>query len=134
MGFVAGDGSFVRSNRRFRFAIAVSALDAELLHDARRLLGVGSIDRVAPRQSHFQPTVIYRVGSIHELLERVCPSVEAHLLPSHKRIQFDDWNRQLLSFWSNDMRRPRQCSVEGCVEPRRAKALCRVHYYDVYRR
>jgi hypothetical protein len=134
MGYVAGDGSFVRSGRRYRFAVAVSAVDHTLLLQFAARFGVGGVDRVRPRESHHREVSIYRVGSVHDLRSSVIPVVDAALLPRYKRTQFDRWQASLEAFWTNEMRRSRECSTHGCHRPRRAKGLCRQHYFRAFGR
>jgi hypothetical protein len=134
MGYVAGDGSFVRSGRRYRFAVAVSAVDHTLLLQFAARFGVGGVDRVRPRESHHREVSIYRVGSVHDLRSSVIPVVDAALLPCYKRTQFDRWQASLEAFWTNEMRRSRECSTHGCHRPRRAKGLCRQHYFRAFGR
>ncbi len=38
------------------------------------------------------------------------------------------------SFGEHHAKRVRPCTIEGCERSRRAKGLCRSHYYDAYRR
>jgi hypothetical protein len=133
-GFVAGEGSFVRSGRRFRFAVAVADEDIALLERLRATVGAGDIDRLRPRKTGQRPTAVFRVGGVRDLLGSVVPFMSTHLLPSYKREQFDRWAHDLEEFWRDDMRRARQCCVEGCLDARRAKGLCRHHYFEQYRR
>ncbi|HEX6418943.1 MAG TPA: hypothetical protein VFZ77_10620 [Acidimicrobiales bacterium] len=44
------------------------------------------------------------------------------------------WRAELLAYWSTRARRSRPCTVEGCDRPRRARGLCRRHYYAAYGR
>ena len=60
--------------------------------------------------------------------------MDEHLPPCHKRAQYDAWRAELIDYWDNRARRRRLCSIEGCDRPRRAKGLCRQHYYAGYGR
>ncbi len=44
------------------------------------------------------------------------------------------WRTALLEYWEHHAKRVRPCTIEGCERSRRAKGLCRSHYYDAYRR
>lgn len=133
-GFVAAEGSFGRSGRRFRFVISLGASDIEMCNLAAELIGGGHIYRYRRRRPHFQDEAVFVVQSICELVEHVVPFMDAYLPKSKKRRQYEQWKRQLLAYWNKDASRRRCCTSVGCSRPRRAKRLCRAHYYDRYRR
>jgi hypothetical protein len=98
-GFVAAEGTFVRSRdgRRFRFAVALGATDAgtcELLH---HFLGVGSVRTYPKRKAHHDDEVVFAVTSRGALREVVVPFLDEHLRPCHKRQQYEVWRRALLA-------------------------------------
>ncbi len=74
------------------------------------------------------------IGSLADLIEVVVPFMDEHLLSSHKRTQYLAWRADLLDYWEHKAKRRRPCTVDGCDEPRRARGLCRRHYYQRYRR
>lgn len=131
-GFVAAEGSFNRTGNRFRFAIALGASDASMCKLFAEVLGVGYVVSVPRRQPHFDDETIFAVQGLRDLLDRVVPFMDAHLPPSKKRNQFLEWKRELIHYWEHDARRRRPCSVEGCSRTRRAKGLCRHHYYKYF--
>lgn len=96
-GFIAAEGTFVRSSGRFRFSVAVGASDAgmcELLHE---FLGVGHVRRYPRRKAHYDDEVVFSVGARDDLVEVVVPFLDAHLRPSYKREQYEAWRAELLS-------------------------------------
>lgn len=135
-GFVAAEGSFTAFGEpsSFTFAVGLGALDKGMCQMLQELLGVGHMTEFPRRKSHYDDEVAFVVRALPELLDVVVPFMDAHLPPSYKRTQYEAWRRSLLEYWEHDAKRVRPCTVEGCERPRRAKELCRSHYYDAYRR
>ncbi len=133
-GFVAAEGSFTISGRppSFTFAVGLGALDEGMCRGLQSFLGVGHVTAFARRQAHYDDEVCFAVRSLRELVEVVVPFMDEHLPPSYKRIQYEAWRTRLLDYWERDAKRVRPCSVEGCERPRRAKGLCRSHYYAAF--
>lgn len=133
-GFAAAEGCFNRNKAKFRFAISLGASDEGMCQVWASTLRVGSIYTYARRMEHYDDETVFVVQSLSDLVNTVVPFMDAHLPRSHKRRQYLKWKRELLSYWEQDAKRRRPCTVEGCVLPRRAKGLCRAHYYGRYRR
>ena len=62
------------------------------------------------------------------------PFLDEHLPPSYKREQYLVWRAELMAYWDERARRRRTCTVDGCDQTRRARGLCRRHYYATYGR
>lgn len=133
-GFAAAEGSFNRTKRKFRFAIHLGSSDGAVCELWAATLGVGSVHTYARRMKHYDDETVFAVQSLSALVKTIVPFMDAHLPASHKREQYLRWRRELLSYWEHDAKRKRPCIVEGCKRPRRAKRLCRHHYYVRYRR
>lgn len=132
-GFVAAEGCFTRrSGSGFRFAVALGATDAAMCAALREFFGVGHVYRYARRKEHYDDEVVFAVQSLRELVEMVVPFMDAHLPPCHKRRQYEAWRADLLDHWEHGAKRRRPCSIDGCDLPRRAKGLCRRHYYETF--
>jgi hypothetical protein len=132
-GFVAAEGCFTGAGaRRFRFAVGLGATDATMCEQLRDFLGVGYIHRSPRRKAHYDDEVALAVTSLAELVNVVVPFMDEHLPPSHKRDQYEAWRARLLEYWDQRAKRPRACTAEGCTEVRRAKGLCRRHYYEAF--
>jgi hypothetical protein len=133
-GFVAAEGSFTISGRppSFTFAVGLGALDKGMCQGLQSFLGVGHLTAFARRRVHYDDEVCFAVRSLRDLVEVVVPFMDEHLPPSYKRIQNETWRARLLDYWEHDAKRVRPCSVEGCKRPRRAKGLCRSHYYAAF--
>lgn len=132
-GFVAAEGSFISSTHRgrtsFTFAVALGASDERMCHTFAEYLGVGRVRWYPRRRPHYDDEVVYVVRAYRDLIDVVVPFMDEHLPPSYKREQYIAWRAALLDHWEHDAKRVRPCTVEGCDEPRRAKGLCRRHYY-----
>lgn len=113
----------------FTFAVALGAEDRESCALLRTCLGVGSVRAYARRKEHFDDEACLAVRKLRDLVEVIVPFMDAHLPPSHKRVQYLVWREQLIDYWENRARRVRPCTVEGCEKPQRAKGVCRHHYY-----
>lgn len=133
-GFVAAEGSFNRSGRKFRFAIALADIDYGMCDAAKAVLGVGHLYRYPRRQPHFHDEAVFVVQSAEELVHHVVPFMDAYLPYSKKRDQYISWRSALVDFWNNEIKRRRACTIDGCSALQRAKNVCRRHYYLIYRR
>jgi hypothetical protein len=133
-GFAAAEGTFTASGRAFAFAVALGARDEKSCHLLQDYLGCGRIRRYPRRQPHYDDEVVFVVRRLRDLVEVVVPFMDEHLRPCHKRTQYAPWREELLSYWHVKARRARTCTVEGCDQPRRAKGLCRRHYYAAFGR
>jgi hypothetical protein len=136
-GFVAAEGCFTgattpRGARRFSLAVGLGAKDGETCWVLLSILGVGHVYRYPRRQPHHDDETRYSVTALPDLVEVIVPFMDEHLPPSYKREQYLAWRTDLLEYWETKARRPKPCIVEGCSEPRRAKCLCRHHYYEQY--
>ena len=134
-GFTAAEGSFIGApgSRRFAFSVGLGAADDGVCEAFHQVLGVGHVRRAPRRQPHFDDEVAYVVGSIPDLVGVVVPFMDCHLPPSHKRVQYSAWRQRLLTYWEERARRRRSCQIPGWAAPRRAKGLCRRHYYEQFR-
>lgn len=132
-GFVVAEGCFTRNGeKRFLFAVGLGSSDGEFCRALPALLGVGSVHTHPRRQPHYQDEVTYAVRALPDLIEVVVPFMDEHLPPSHKREQYHAWRADLMEYWETKARRVKPCVVDDCTEPRRAKCLCRNHYYEQY--
>ncbi|MEX2538273.1 MAG: LAGLIDADG family homing endonuclease [Actinomycetota bacterium] len=133
-GLVAAEGSFNRTSDRFRFAVALAETDTPLCEMAAELLDVGHVYHYPRRQPHYHDEVIFAVQSIPELVHTIVPFMDSHLPLSKKRDQYLKWRQELLAYWEKKAKRRRTCVLNGCSSARRAKGLCRHHYFQRYRR
>jgi hypothetical protein len=143
-GLVAGEGSFMITERRrrfadgsaclrFRFQVTLASRDRSLLEALRGFLGVGSIRDVAPQKATWQPTSVYEVASLRSATGVITPFADRYLLPSAKRVQFESWRQQLVTYVAThpEVNRARStCTVAGCDKFVRGRGLCRSHYYQ----
>lgn len=143
-GFVAGEGSFGVTRKlppftdgsprsRFVFTIEVAARDRALLERLQLRLGVGSVADLPARRAGWLSTSRLVVNSLRAHRRAVIPFMDAHLLPGHKRRQFELWVHAMDTYelhhpsrWGNG---PSTCCVDGCERPVRGRGLCRSHYY-----
>jgi hypothetical protein len=131
-GFVAAEGAFVRVGRRFALAVGLGAADVGSCHLLANWFGVGRVYGSGRRQPHYDDEVTYRVDRLADLVNIVVPFMDEHLPASYKRRQYEEWRRELLEYWEHHAKRRRPCSVDGCAEVRRARGLCRHHYYESF--
>jgi hypothetical protein len=131
---LAAEGHFGHSGRRFSCTIALGASDEAMCRLVREFLGVGRVHRSTRRRPHYDDEVVWVVGSLPDLVEVLVPFVDEHLPPSYKREQYEDWRAALVAYWETRARRPKPCTVDRCDDPRRARGLCRHHYWLAYRR
>ena len=105
-GLVAGEGSFVVSRLRlvradgsprlrFIFCVTLASRDRALLAALRTFLGTGSIQDRQPPKDHWQPTSEFRVSSHRAHRAVTIPFAEHFLLPSARRMQFEQWRDAL---------------------------------------
>lgn len=131
VGFVAAEAAFVVAGEppSFTFVITLGASDRESCALLRGYLGLGQLFAYRRRKRHYDDEVRFQVRRLRDLVEVVVPFMDAHLPPSHKREQYLVWRAQLIDYWEHRARRRRPCTVDGCDKPRRAKGVCRGHYY-----
>ena len=143
-GFVAGEGYFTVTRQlpphrngdprlRFVFGIQVAERDRPLLEQLRAAIGCGSVTDRQPRREAWQPTSALTVSSRLSHRTKVIPFMDRHLLPGHKRHQFELWVAAMDAYelihpsrWG---RGPSACKVDGCDRPVRGRGLCRSHYH-----
>lgn len=118
----------------FQCAVALGATDAGMCEMLHEFLGIGRVHRYQRRRPHYDDEVVWMVRSMRELVETLVPFLDEHLPASYKREQYGLWRGELMTYWDQRARRPRPCIVDGCAAPRRAKDLCRRHYYQAYGR
>ena len=106
-GFVAAEGCFTRSGRRFRFAVCLAATDSAMCRAFADILGCGAVHRYPRRRSHYDDEVVFAVQSMRDLVAIVAPFMDAHLPASYKRSQYLAWRAELLDAWERRSRRPR---------------------------
>jgi LAGLIDADG endonuclease len=130
-GFVTAEGTFVCGGPRsaFAFAVGLGAADSATCELLLNWFEVGRLQRHERRKPHYDDEVAFTVRRFHDLIDIVIPFMDEHLPRSYKRQQYEAWRAQLLDYWENTAKRRRPCSVSGCDETRRAKGLCRRHYY-----
>lgn len=135
-GFVAGEGCFTLSGRpsSFRFAVGLGPVDSQICDELQAFFGVAHVTRSPRRRPHYDDEVCFAVRALPDLVNVIVPFMDEHLLPSYKRNQYQAWRTTLLSYWEHQAKRVRGCTVEGCTAPRRARGLCRRHYYAAFRR
>lgn len=133
-GFVAAEGAFLNTGRRFALAIALGAVDARTCELIADVFSVGTLQHSPRRQPHYDDEVTFRVDRLGDLIEVIVPFMDEHLPASHKRRQYEEWRAKLLDYWDNSAKRRRPCKIEGCGSPQRARGLCRHHYYELYRK
>jgi hypothetical protein len=130
-GFTAAEGSFIVTGRplTFTFSVGLGAADRDSCEMFRDFLGCGHLVWSPRRKPHYDDEVAFHVRKLADLVYVVVPFMDEHLPLSYKWQQFQAWRTQLLDYWEHSAKRRRPCTVEGCDEPRRAKGLCRRHYY-----
>jgi hypothetical protein len=133
-GFVAAEGTFLHCFDQFAFAVGLGATDATSCETLAAWFGSGRLQRSPRRQPHYDDEVTFRVNRLTDLVEVIVPFMDEHLPPSYKRRQYEDWRAALLDYWEHRAKRQRTCTVDDCNMPRRARGLCRHHYFTTYRR
>jgi hypothetical protein len=129
-GFIAGEGCFTSlASRRFAFRVAVGHVDRDAIEVLHGFLGVGSVVTFPRRRPDYQDEVVYSATALCDLVGVVVPFIDEHLRPCRKRTQYLAWRAALLDHWQHRAKRVRPCTIDGCDRPRRAKGLCRRHYY-----
>ena len=142
-GFVAGEGCFTSTaiqppyrdgseRRRFVFTVSVADRDLDVLLALQEMVGGGSLHR-RPSRNGWLPTATFSVSSNRMHLETTIPFADRYLLPSSKRMQYLAWRADLSAHLARHPTRwgrgRAQCTIEGCLDPVRARGLCRRHYY-----
>jgi hypothetical protein len=130
-GFVAAEGTFVQTGPRprFRFAVALGAIDNATCWTLRAYFGCGSVVGSPHRKPHYDDECAFIIQGIRDHLRVTIPFMDEHLPASYKREQYLAWRDRLLEHWEHDAKRVRPCAAAGCDEPRRAHGLCRHHLY-----
>lgn len=129
-GFIAGEGCFTRKRHTgFVFVVSLAEVDAAMCELLRAFFGVGHVRTYPRRQPHYDDEVTYVVTKMRDLLDVIVPFMDEHLLPCHKRTQYEVWRDALIEHWELRARRRRPCSIEGCDRPRTTHGLCRRHAY-----
>lgn len=133
-GFIAAEGCFVctEGGTRFAFAVGLSASDVVSCQLMYAYFGAGRIHWSPRRKLHQDDAVCFTISALPDLVETLVPFMDEHLPASYKRIQYEAWRTALLEYWEYRAKRVRPCTVDGCERPRRAKGLCRSHYYSAY--
>jgi hypothetical protein len=116
------------------FEVGLGAVDTGVCESLKELLGVGRLVFFPRRKPHYDDEVTYVVARLRDLLEVIVPFMDEHLPASYKRQQYIEWRTELLDYWEHRAKRQRPCTKDGCGRPRRAKGLCRHHYFEVYGR
>jgi hypothetical protein len=111
-GFVAAEGCFTRTGRRFRFSVGLGAKDLESCENLRSFFGCGSVTYWPRRKPHYDDECTYAIRSIHDHLRVTIPFMDAHLPPSYKRRQYLTWRTNLLDDWEQRARKPATGSAD----------------------
>jgi hypothetical protein len=106
-GFVAAEGCFTHSGRRFRFAVQLAAVDGGICAAFAALFGCGWVRQYRRRRPHYDDEVVFAVQSKRDLGDVVLPFMDAHLPASYKRSQYLAWRAELLDAWERRSRWPR---------------------------
>ena len=130
---MAAEGTFL-SGSRYAFAVGLGAADASSCEFLADVFGAGRVSLSPRRQPHYDDEVTFRVDRLSDLIDVVIPFMDEHLPPSYKREQYEAWRAELLDYWAHAAKRRRPCTVDGCEQLRRAKGLCRHHYFVAFRR
>jgi hypothetical protein len=104
-GFVAAEGTFVHSGRRFTFAVGLGGIDASSCHALHEYFGRGSVTTAARRRPHYDDEVTFAIQSLRDHVEVTVPFMDEHLPPSYKREQYRRWRGELLAYWNTRARR-----------------------------
>ncbi|HEX2850895.1 MAG TPA: LAGLIDADG family homing endonuclease [Acidimicrobiales bacterium] len=143
-GLIAGEGCFSVARRqesfrdgsprlRFVFAMSLADRDLALLVALQQALHAGAIRHEPARSERWLAQVVLTVTGERSHLRSTIPFCERFLLPSAKRVQFEQWRDRLLEY----RRRRSQlhptgrsvCREPGCTGLVRGRGLCRHHYY-----
>lgn len=130
-GLVAAEGCFTATelptHRRFLYQVGLGASDSSTCEALREFFGVGRLVTYGRRKAHYDDEVTFVVTRLRDLVEVVVPFMDAHLPASHKRVQYEVWRSQLLSYWEHQARRRRPCRLDGCYSASIAHGLSRAH-------
>jgi hypothetical protein len=132
-GFIAAEGTFVRTGRRpkFVFAVGLGAIDTSTCLHLLTYFGCGRVFHSPRRKAHYDDECSFAIQGLRDHLDVTIPFMDVHLPSSHKRGQYLAWRAALIDYWEHDAKRVRPCSVDGCAAPRRAHGLCRRHLFAV---
>lgn len=133
-GFVAAEGCFTRARNSFMFSVGLGRLDRRMCEEMRHFFGCGYIVDSPRRRPHYDDESAFMVHKLRDLVEVIVPFMDEHLPPSYKRTQYEAWRSELLDYWEHRAKRVRPCTVDQCDNPRRAKGLCRHHYFEAHRK
>lgn len=104
-GFVAAEGTFVHSGRRFTFAVSLGARDRATCEALHRYFGRGSMVGSRRRAPHHDDAITFTIQSLRDHVEVTIPFMDEHLPRSHKRVQYLRWRADLLDYWATRARR-----------------------------
>jgi hypothetical protein len=133
-GLIVAEGCFTRTRNDFAFAVTLGSDDRGSVEALHAFLALGRLVEHRRRKPHYQDEVTFVVKALGDLVDVVVPFMDGHLPPSYKRQQYETWRNELLEYWDTKAKRRRPCTADGCEAPRRAKGLCRHHYYEAYGR
>ena len=94
MGIIVGDGSFTGDRSQPSLEVKLHRRDLEPLEHLQRTLG-GKIYGPYARGGRNHYAYLLRGGE----LRRALPVIHAHLPPSWKRVQFEDWRQRYADFF-----------------------------------
>jgi hypothetical protein len=112
-GFVAAEGSFVLSGRRFTFSVGLGAKDSSTCVSLEAFFQCGSVTYSPRRKPHYDDECTFAIRSIHDHLWVTVPFMDEHLPASYKRRQYLAWRTSLLEYWEHHARKP----AKGFVNP-----------------
>jgi hypothetical protein len=131
-GFVAAEGTFTRTNRNHTFRVSLGEVDAVSCELLRAFFGVGHVYHYARRREHYDDEVVFQVRRTQDLVNVIIPFMDEHLPASYKRQQYGAWRAEVIDFWDYQMKRRRNCTIDGCGRPQKGRGVCRIHYYALY--
>ncbi len=98
-GFVAGEGTFLKTKNkiRFKFAIALADDDSKILEDVKKFFGVGNVQYYPPRNKKWKGSVCYSVGDIPNLVKVIIPFFDKFsFFTTKKQYQYNVWKDKLI--------------------------------------
>ncbi len=133
-GFVAAEGCFsateIGAHRRFTFQVGLGASDTSVCETLQEALGIGRLVTYERRRAHYDDEIAFVVTRMRDLVEVIVPFMDAHLPDSYKKIQYETWREELISYWTNKARRRRPCRLDRCSLTAVAHGLCRAHLWS----